>query len=890
MDDRSKGLVPSIEKHSKLVLNRSVEEEMETSYLQYSMSVIVARALPDVRDGMKPVHRRILYVMDKNNLRSGSKHIKSAQIVGEVMGKYHPHGDTAIYDAMVRLAQPFSTRYPLVDGQGNFGSMDGDPPAAYRYTEARMTKASESLLEDIDKETVPFRDNFDGTYQEPEVLPAKLPNLLLNGQLGIAVGMATNIPPHNLSELVDATVEQIDNPEATLDDLIEHVKGPDFPTGAVVYGKESIRTAFATGRGGVIVRGVADIEETKGGRHRIIITEIPYAVNKAGLVEKIADLVREKKISGISDLRDESSRGNVRVVVELKRDAYPKKLLNQLYKLTPLQTAIHYNMLALIDGIQPRVLGLQDIINEHIKHRQTVVRRRTEFELRKAEERAHILAGLKIALDHIDEVIKTIRASQTPEEAETNLVKQFKLTSIQAQAILAMQLRRLTGLQRKEIEDELKGLLQLISKLKAVLASEQKILKIIRNELLEMKQQFGDGRRTKIVAQELGKLSDEDLVPDEQVVVTLTSANYIKRTSIADYKKQGRGGKGRRGMATREEDVIEHVVNASTHDFLLFFTNKGRVFRIKTYEVPAVGLNAKGVALINLLQLQPEEIVSSVINVSKQNASGNLLMCTVRGVVKKTPFEQYQNVRQSGLIAINLDESDELKWIRMTSGQDEIVISTSQGQAIRFHERDARAMGRVSRGVRGIRLRTGDQVIGMDIVDDKSYIFVISEFGYGKRTKVSQFTAHKRGGVGIRSAVVNKKTGQLVGVKTLIGKDQEIIIISTAGQTIRLGLKNIPALGRATQGVRIMRLNQGDSVASLALVEKVENGEEAAEKATVIEKKPAAKPLRAKVSVKKAVKSASKSKKTVRPAKKPVLRIKKKLPAKPRKVSKKTAK
>ena len=890
MDDRSKGLVPSIEKHSKLVLNRSVEEEMETSYLQYSMSVIVARALPDVRDGMKPVHRRILYVMDKNNLRSGSKHIKSAQIVGEVMGKYHPHGDTAIYDAMVRLAQPFSTRYPLVDGQGNFGSMDGDPPAAYRYTEARMTKASESLLEDIDKETVPFRDNFDGTYQEPEVLPAKLPNLLLNGQLGIAVGMATNIPPHNLSELVDATVEQIDNPEATLDDLIQHIKGPDFPTGAVVYGKESIKTAFATGRGGVIVRGVADIEETKGGRHRIIITEIPYAVNKAGLVEKIADLVREKKISGISDLRDESSRGNVRVVVELKRDAYPKKLLNQLYKLTPLQTAIHYNMLALIDGIQPRVLGLQDIINEHIKHRQTVVRRRTEFELRKAEERAHILAGLKIALDHIDEVIKTIRASQTPEEAETNLVKQFKLTSIQAQAILAMQLRRLTGLQRKEIEDELKGLLQLISKLKAVLASEQKILKIIRNELLEMKQQFGDGRRTKIVAQELGKLSDEDLVPDEQVVVTLTSANYIKRTSIADYKKQGRGGKGRRGMATREEDVIEHVVNASTHDFLLFFTNKGRVFRIKTYEVPAVGLNAKGVALINLLQLQPEEIVSSVINVSKQNASGNLLMCTVRGVVKKTPFEQYQNVRQSGLIAINLDESDELKWIRMTSGQDEVVISTSQGQAIRFHERDARAMGRVSRGVRGIRLRTGDQVIGMDIVDDKSYIFVISEFGYGKRTKVSQFTAHKRGGVGIRSAVVNKKTGQLVGVKTLIGKDQEIIIISTAGQTIRLGLKNIPALGRATQGVRIMRLNQGDSVASLALVEKVENGEEAAEKATVIEKKPAAKPLRAKVSVKKAVKSASKSKKTVRPAKKPVLRIKKKLPAKPRKVSKKTAK
>lgn len=850
-DKYAKELIPTAEKHSKVVLNRSVEEEMETSYLQYSMSVIVARALPDVRDGLKPVHRRILYVMEKNNLRSGAKHTKSAQIVGEVMGKYHPHGDSAIYDAMVRLAQPFSTRYPLVDGQGNFGSMDGDPPAAYRYTEARMTRASESLLEDIDKQTVPFRDNFDGTFQEPEVLPAKLPNLLLNGQLGIAVGMATNIPPHNLSELVDATIEQIDNPAATLDDLMNHIKGPDFPTGAVVYGKESIRTAFATGRGGVVVRGVANIEEGKSGRHNIIITEIPYAVNKAGLVEKIADLVREKKISGIADLRDESSRGSVRIVVDLKRDAYPKKLLNQLYKLTPLQTAIHYNMLALIDGIQPRVLGLQDIISEHIKHRQTVVRRRTQFELKKAQERAHILEGLKIALDHIDEVVKTIRASQTPEEAETNLVKKFKLSSIQAQAILAMQLRRLTGLQRQEVIDELANLIKLIDELKAILADEKKILKIIKDELISMKQQFGDERRTKIVAQELGKLSDEDLVPDEQVVVTLTSANYIKRSSIADYKKQGRGGKGRRGMTTREEDVIEHVVNTSTHDFLLFFTNRGRVFRIKTYEVPAVGLNAKGVALVNLLQLQPEEIVSSVINISKpsselsrpsadadagkatrksttrkQTVQQNLLMCTVRGVVKKTPFEQYQNVRQSGLIAINLDEDDELKWIRMTTGEDEVVISTSQGQAIRFHEKDARPMGRASRGVRGIRLRSGDQVIGMDIVEQDSYIFVISEFGYGKRTKVNQFTAHKRGGVGIRSAVVNKKTGPLIGVKTLTGSDQEVIIISTAGQTIRLGLKNIPALGRATQGVRIMRLNQGDSVASLALVEKVDETEE----------------------------------------------------------------
>lgn len=821
MDDRTKQTLPTIAQHSRIVVNRSVEDEMETSYLQYSMSVIVARALPDVRDGLKPVHRRILYVMDKGNLRSGSKHTKSAQIVGEVMGKYHPHGDTAIYDAMVRLAQPFSTRYPLVDGQGNFGSMDGDPAAAYRYTEARMTKASEALTEDLDKDTVNFVDNFDGSHQQPEVLPAKLPNLLLNGQVGIAVGMATNIPPHNLNELVDATITQIDNPEATLEDLMEHVKGPDFPTGGIIYGKESIRTAFATGRGGVVVRGVANIEEGNKGRHQIIITEIPYAVNKAGLVEKIADLVRDKKINGISDLRDESSRGNVRIVVDLKKDAYPKKLLNQLYKLTPLQTAFHYNMLALVDGIQPRVLGLQDILIEYIKHRQVVVRRRTEFELRKAQERAHILEGLKIALDHIDEVIKTIRASQTTDEAQANLIKQFKLSEIQARAILAMQLRTLTGLQRQAIEDELAELIKIIEKLQAILADEKKILKIIKDELLDMKKQFGDERRTKVVPQELGRMNDEDLIPDEQVAVTLTSANYIKRTSVIDYKRQGRGGKGRRGMATREEDVIEHVVNASTHDFLLFFTNKGRVFRIKTYEVPSVGLNAKGVALVNLLQLQPEETVSSVINVSKGTTGvGNLLMCTVKGVVKKTPFEQYQNVRSSGLIAIKLDEGDELKWIRMTTGEDEVIISTSQGQAIRFHEKDARPMGRASRGVRGIRLRAGDNVIGMDIVQDDSYVFVISQYGYGKRTKVSQFTAHKRGGVGIRSAIVNTKTGPLVGVKTLIGDDQEVIIISNQGQTIRLGLKNIPALGRATQGVRIMRLNDNDSVASLALVDK----------------------------------------------------------------------
>ncbi len=825
--------------HSRVVELRKVEDIMEDSYLRYSMSVIVARALPDVRDGLKPVHRRILYVMDKMGIRATGKTVKSAQIVGEVMGKYHPHGDSAIYDSMVRMAQDWSMRYMLVNGQGNFGSMDGDPPAAMRYTEAKMGRLTEAMLADIDKETVPFRDNYDGTRQEPEVLPAKLPNLLLNGQMGIAVGMATNIPPHNINEIIDAIVVQIDNPEATLDDLLEHVQGPDFPTGGIVYGKESIRTALTTGRGGVIVRGVADIEETKKGGHQIVISEIPYALNKASLIEKIAALVHDKKISGIRDLRDETARGDVRIVVELKKDAYPKKILNQLYKLTPLQTAFHYNMLALVDGIQPRVLGLQDILQEYIKHRQVVIRKRTEYELRKAQERAHILEGLKIALDHIDEVIKVIRASKSTDEAQAALMTKFKLSEIQAKAILAMQLRALTGLERQKIEDELAELLKMIAKFEAILASEKEILKIVKTELLEMKKQFGDERRTKVVPQELGRMSDEDLVPDEQVVVTLTSANYIKRSQIADYKKQGRGGKGKRGMATREEDVIEHVINASTHDFLLFFTTKGRVFRLKTYEVPTAGLNAKGVAIVNLLQLQPEEKVSSVINISKQENNGYLFMCTSKGVVKKTPFEQYTNVRSSGLITINLDNDDELRWVKITSGENEVLISTSQGQAIRFDEKDVRPMGRSARGVRGIRLRAGDNVVAMDVVKAGSNIFVISEKGYGKRTIVDQFTAHARGGVGIRSAVVNTKTGDLVGVRALSsGGEEEVIIISSQGQTIRLGINDIPELGRATQGVRIMRLNDGDKVVSLALVDAEAKTEEEPAQKTLIEEKP----------------------------------------------------
>ncbi len=806
--------------HSRVVEMRTVEDVMEYSYLRYSMSVIVSRALPDVRDGLKPVHRRILYTMNRDGLRSGSKHRKSANVVGAVMGDYHPHGDASIYDAMVRMAQPWSMRYMLVNGQGNFGSMDGDPPAAMRYTEAKMAKLAEELLLDIDKDTVDFRENYDGRLSEPSVLPAKLPNLLLNGQLGIAVGMATNIPPHNLSELVDATVTLIDNPEATLDDLLEHVKGPDFPTGGIVYGKESLRNAYATGRGGVVVRGIAEIVEgDKNGRQRIIISEIPYGLNKASLIEKIADLYKEKKIAGLSDIRDESARGKVHIVIDLKKDAYPKKLLNQLYKMTPLQQSFHYNMLALIDGIQPRVLGLADILSEHIKHRQVVVRRRTEFELKKAEERAHILEGLKIALDNIDEVIATIRASQTTDEAQENLIKRFKLSEIQAKAILAMQLRTLAGLERQKIEDELAELVGIIKELMAILADEKRILAIVKAEMLELKEKYGDERRTKVVPNELGKFSDEELIPEEQIVVTMTSANYIKRSLAIEYKRQNRGGKGKRGMTTREEDVIEHLVMASTHDYILFFTDKGRVFRLKAYEIPASSLTAKGLAVVNLLQLQPEETVTSIIAMSAKDKEGFLFMCTTRGVVKKTAYEAYQNVRQSGLIAINLDDKDELKWVKQTTGKNEIVISTLQGQAIRFSEGDVRGMGRVSRGVRGIRLRAGDEVIGMDVVQEDSSIFVISEFGYGKRTKISQFTPHARGGVGIRSAVVNTKTGKLMGVATLTAELSEVIIISTNGQAIRLGLKDIPELGRATQGVRIMRMNEGDSVVSMALVD-----------------------------------------------------------------------
>lgn len=796
----------------------TVERVMEDSFLKYSMSVIIDRALPDVRDGLKPVNRRILYAMNKNGWRAPHATVKSAKIVGEVMGNYHPHGDSSIYDAMVNLAQPWKMRYTLVEGQGNFGSMDGDEPAASRYTEARMDKIGGELLSDIDKETVDFRDNFDGTEKEPVVLPSAVPNILLNGQMGIAVGMATNIPPHNLSEVVDATVAQIDNPEITLDELLTHIKGPDFPTGAEVYGGAPMRQAYETGRGSVTIRAVASIEERKNGRYSIIITEVPYGMSKEGFVDKVRELVLAKKITHIADARDESARGKVRVVVELKKDAYPKKILNQLYKLTGLQTSFHYNVLALVNGIQPKVMGLKEILAEFIKHRQGVIRRRTEFELRKAKERAHILEGLKIALDHIDEVIKTIRESY--DDADKRLMERFGLSEIQAAAILAMQLRRLQGLERDKIEEELKQLHELIKKLEAILADENEILRVVKEELLAMKEKYGDERRSKIINHELGKFSDEELIPEEESVILLTSENYIKRTLVSDYRRQNRGGKGKRGMTTKEEDVIDQVVQASSHDYLLFFTNMGRIFRLKAYEVPAASLSAKGVAAVNLLQLQPEEKITAIIKHEKNaNEDGYLFMATKKGTVKKTPVKDYANVRTNGLIAIKLDEGDELRWIKRTTGENDVIISTSAGQAIRFNEKDTRPMGRSARGVRGVRLRPNDSVVGMDIVTgDDQTLLVVSEKGFGKRTKVSNFPSHKRGGVGIKAAVVTAKTGPIISVQTIDPEITEALLVSQSGQTIRLGLSDIKLLGRTTQGVTIMRLSDGDAVSSIGLM------------------------------------------------------------------------
>ena len=813
----------------------TVENVMEDSFLRYSMSVIIDRALPDVRDGLKPVHRRILYAMYKNGWRAPHATVKSARIVGEVMGKYHPHGDSSIYDAMVNLAQPWKMRYTLVEGQGNFGSMDGDDPAASRYTEARMDKVGAELLADIEKETVDFRDNFDGTEKEPVVLPAALPNILLNGQMGIAVGMATNIPPHNLGEVVDATVALIENPEASLEDLMKHVKGPDFPTGAEVYGGAPMKQAYATGKGSVTIRAVANIEERKNGRFNIVITEVPYGMSKEGFIEKVRQLVLDKKLTHIADARDESARGKIRVVVELKKDAYPKKILNQLYKMTDLQTNFHYNVLALVNGIQPRIMGLKEILAEFIKHRQKVIRRRTEFDLRKAKERAHILEGLKIALDNIDEVIKTIRESY--DDADKRLMERFGLSEIQAAAILAMQLRRLQGLERDKIEAELQELMALIAKYEEILADEAKILNVVKEELLAMKEKYGDKRRSKIFNHELGKFSEEELIPEEESVILLTAENYIKRVSQTDFRRQNRGGKGKRGMTTKEEDVISQILTTNSHDFLYIFTSQGRMFKMKAYEVPQASLTAKGTAAVNLLNMHPDEKITEIIKYNEDNQQSDdksddeadeyLFMATKNGTIKKTAMKNYANVRSNGLITIKLDPGDELKWVKPTTGKNDIIISTSAGQAIRFNEADVRAMGRSAMGVRGMRLRPKDEVVGMDIVTDpKQKLIAVSANGYGKSTLVANFPTHKRGGVGIKVAAVTAKTGPIVAVHTLDPEASEVIMMSSNGQAIRVAVKDIPTLGRATQGVRIMRMAEGDTVASIGIVLPEEKDEE----------------------------------------------------------------
>ena len=813
----------------------TVENVMEDSFLRYSMSVIIDRALPDVRDGLKPVHRRILYAMYKNGWRAPHATVKSARIVGEVMGKYHPHGDSSIYDAMVNLAQPWKMRYTLVEGQGNFGSMDGDDPAASRYTEARMDKVGAELLADIEKETVDFRDNFDGTEKEPVVLPAALPNILLNGQMGIAVGMATNIPPHNLGEVVDATVALIENPEASLEDLMKHVKGPDFPTGAEVYGGAPMKQAYATGKGSVTIRAVANIEERKNGRFNIVITEVPYGMSKEGFIEKVRQLVLDKKLTHIADARDESARGKIRVVVELKKDAYPKKILNQLYKMTDLQTNFHYNVLALVNGIQPRIMGLKEILVEFIKHRQKVIRRRTEFDLRKAKERAHILEGLKIALDNIDEVIKTIRESY--DDADKRLMERFGLSEIQAAAILAMQLRRLQGLERDKIEAELQELMALIAKYEEILADEAKILNVVKEELLAMKEKYGDKRRSKIFNHELGKFSEEELIPEEESVILLTAENYIKRVSQTDFRRQNRGGKGKRGMTTKEEDVISQILTTNSHDFLYIFTSQGRMFKMKAYEVPQASLTAKGTAAVNLLNMHPDEKITEIIKYNEDNQQSDdksddeadeyLFMATKNGTIKKTATKNYANVRSNGLITIKLDPGDELKWVKPTTGKNDIIISTSAGQAIRFNETDVRAMGRSAMGVRGMRLRPKDEVVGMDIVTDpKQKLIAVSANGYGKSTLVANFPTHKRGGVGIKVAAVTAKTGPIVAVHTLDPEASEVIMMSSNGQAIRVAVKDIPTLGRATQGVRIMRMAEGDTVASIGIVLPEEKDEE----------------------------------------------------------------
>jgi len=804
------------------VVEQSISSEMKESYLDYAMSVITSRALPDVRDGLKPVHRRILYTMHQMGLSSNARYRKSAAVVGDVMGKYHPHGDSAIYDALAKLAQDFNTRYTLVDGQGNFGSIDGDPPAAMRYTEAKMDKLSGELLRDIEKDTVDFKPNYDATKLEPAVLPAAVPQLLLNGTLGIAVGMATNIPPHNLREVCDATVHLIENPKATTDDLLQFVHGPDFPVGGIAFNKKDIEQAYATGRGGVVVRGVAEITEDKKGAAHIIITSIPFRVNKAELLIKIADLVRDKKIDGIKDIRDEST-DDIRVVIDLKGSGHPQNILNYLYKHTQLEETFHYNMVALVDGV-PQTLSLKSVLEAFIKHRVEVITRRARFDLAKAEAREHILLGLKKALDHIDEIIKLIKKALDVSSAHAALMKQFAFSEIQATAILEMRLQKLAGLERKKIEDELKDIQALIKALKTLLASEKKILGVVRDELVAVAEKFGDERRTKIVTQPVKSLSLEDLVPDEESVMVLTKGGYIKRTSPDEFRKQKRGGVGVIDLNTKEEDFVTTMLTASTHSDLLFFTDRGKAYQMKMYELPEGRRATKGKSIMNFISLDQNERVTSVLPISSTYKKGewHLMMVTKEGVVKKVNATSFQEVRRSGLIAIKLATGDELISTHFVGEKDTVSIVTAKGQSIRFNEKDVRAMGRSAAGVRAIKLSKGDNIIGAGVARStmqKPELMVLSETGYGKKTPLSEYKVQKRGGSGIKTANVSAKTGDLITAAVVDAKEEgELVAISQKGQVIRIDQNEIPTLGRQTQGVRVMKLRAGDKIASFICV------------------------------------------------------------------------
>jgi DNA gyrase subunit A len=801
----------------------SIEEEMKSSYIDYSMSVIVARALPDVRDGLKPVHRRVLFGMHELGMAHNKPYKKSARIVGEVLGKYHPHGDSAVYDTMVRMVQDFSLRYPLVDGQGNFGSVDGDSPAAMRYTEARLARIADEMLRDLDKNTVNFSSNFDDTLQEPTVMPAYLPNLLVNGSSGIAVGMATNIPPHNLVEVIDGLIAMIKNPDITIEKLMKYITAPDFPTGGIIFGYEGVKDAYLTGRGKVIVRAKANIETHKNNRETIIITELPYQVNKANLIEKIADLVKEGKITEISNIRDESDRDGMRVVIELKRDAQPPVVLNQLFKHTQMQTTFGVNMLALVHGV-PKVLNLKEMMHHFLVHRMEVLIRRTKFDLDAAERRAHILEGYIIALDNIDEVIETIKKSRDVETAKNNLMRKFKLSEIQAKAILDMRLQRLTGLERKKIEDEYKEVIKLIEKLKSILDSEEKRSFIIKEELLSLKEKYGDERRTEIIYN-YEEFSLEDIIAEEDVVVTISHRGFIKRFPVSGYRKQARGGKGVTGAGTKDDDFIEHMFIASTHQYILFFTDKGKCYWLKVHALPEGGKATRGRSILNLIEKEKDENITAFLAVKEFNDTSYLIMATEQGTIKKTVLSAYGNVRKGGINAINLNDDDRLIAVRMTDGTNDIVLGTKKGNAIRFHEKDVRDMGRTATGVRGITLGKGDVVVGLLVIKRQGSILVVTEHGYGKRSDINDYRITRRGGKGVITVKTSEKVGNMISMME-VTDNEELMIISTQGMVIRQGLKDIRVMGRNTQGVRVIRLKENDSIADIAkfVPEEDENG------------------------------------------------------------------